>query len=298
MQNSAVAPRAGRLSWPGWGPSSRHGLGEMEIPISPFIIGIVGDPRVVLAAFDLGINTFFVSADMHWMLYEHLRRGLMSLFARGSHVRDQVRILAVSYVAQPEFSTEPFREVIGAIPGLGYLDATVIGGAYPDDFRARIPAYRAHRDGFFPCVRATAATFHDRTACAHALSEQLIDLAFVRYNPSRHSANVMALRDLCGPTQLLYNFNSTRMMVTRERFAELGLHGAWYPEPPDYYRFALTTGAFDGILCSFRNEKELLASVAGVGTGALSQEQFRFMSVLSDVVNDRVDPRALRALRV
>src|SRR5262249_12510537 len=98
--------------------------------VSPFCLGMTDDPNVIPAAFDAGINFFFVTADMHWPIYEATRRGLQMLFARGGGVRDDVVVGAVSYVTQPVFCHAPFAEVIDAIPGLGHLDLTIIGGAY------------------------------------------------------------------------------------------------------------------------------------------------------------------------
>ncbi|WP_394825723.1 hypothetical protein [Pendulispora albinea] len=248
------------------------------------MIGWVGAPDVVPAAFDAGINAFFVSADMHWPLYASLRRGLELLFERGPHVRDQVCVLAVSYVTQVEFTVLPFHEVLDSVHGLHHLDVTVIGGAYERDFLERLPAYRGHRDGDVPGVRATGATFHDRRVSMRALEESLVDVAFIRYNPSHRNAEKDVFLSPRAPGSRLYNFSSTHAYVTKERFAELGLAGDhWYPEVPDYYRFALTSAAFDGLLCSFRTARELRESLDGLARGPLSAEEVQYMADLADV---------------
>src|SRR5215469_14434904 len=51
-------------------------LGDEGLSVSPFCLGMVRSPDAVSAAFDAGINFFFLSADMHWPLYEPLRLGL------------------------------------------------------------------------------------------------------------------------------------------------------------------------------------------------------------------------------
>ena len=55
--------------------TDRYPLGN-GLEISPFCLGLVGDEDVVPAAFEAGINFFFISADMHWPVYEQTRRGL------------------------------------------------------------------------------------------------------------------------------------------------------------------------------------------------------------------------------
>ena len=56
--------------------TDRLALGESGLRVSPVCLGIVESPEVVPAAFDAGVNFFFVTADLHWPLYERTRRGL------------------------------------------------------------------------------------------------------------------------------------------------------------------------------------------------------------------------------
>src|SRR5436190_890300 len=55
--------------------TDRLDLGSKGLRVSPFCLGRVKSPDTVLAAFDAGINFFFVTADMHWPGYENLREG-------------------------------------------------------------------------------------------------------------------------------------------------------------------------------------------------------------------------------
>src|SRR6185369_15946426 len=111
----------------------------------PFCLGMTKSPETISAAFDAGINFFFISADMHWPLYEHTRQGLAELLARGSSVRDGIVVAGVCYPTQPEFCTVPFHELIAAVPGLNRLDVLLAGGAYGGEFERRWPIYRQHR---------------------------------------------------------------------------------------------------------------------------------------------------------
>ncbi|NOU28066.1 MAG: hypothetical protein HOO96_09195 [Polyangiaceae bacterium] len=112
-------------------------------------------------AFSLGFNFFFLSADMHWPLYEGTRRAIEKLLGSGVPRRDIV-VACASYVAQPEFCFAPFHEVVAAVPGLDYLDVAVMGGVYPDNFLARRSIYVAHREERFEGISAVGASFHDR----------------------------------------------------------------------------------------------------------------------------------------
>jgi len=46
-------------------PADRLPLGTSGLEVSPICIGMVEDPRTIPAAFEAGINFFFVTADMH-----------------------------------------------------------------------------------------------------------------------------------------------------------------------------------------------------------------------------------------
>src|SRR5262249_26053031 len=70
--------------------TDRLRLGGTQLEVSPFCLGRVDQPDTIAAAFDAGINFFFVSADMHWPLYEASRVGLGALLARGGAVRDRI----------------------------------------------------------------------------------------------------------------------------------------------------------------------------------------------------------------
>src|SRR3954451_19121946 len=111
----------------------RLALGDHGLLVSPFCLGMVGSPETVCAAFDAGINFFFVTADMHWPLYDQARRGLTDLLARGHGIRDQVVVAGVCYPTQPDFCSMPFAELVAAVPGLQTLDVLLAGGAYRRD---------------------------------------------------------------------------------------------------------------------------------------------------------------------
>lgn len=238
-----------RPSGPGRALTDRLSLGS-GLSVSPFCLGLVADPEIVLAAFDAGLNFFFVSADMHWPLYEPVREGLRRLLARGTAVRDRVVVAVVSYVTQPEFCYAPFYEVLEALPGLGHVDLGVIGGSYASDFMTRLAQYEKRPAG----MRGIAASFHQREAAATAISHGLLDLAFVRYNAAHAGAELDLFPRVPPATERrtkLFNFKSMSGYVPRARLEELGLPaGKWWPEPREHYRFALRRPELDGVLCA------------------------------------------------
>ncbi|HWO14234.1 MAG TPA: hypothetical protein VNN80_32235, partial [Polyangiaceae bacterium] len=244
--------------------------------MSPICLGWVGHPSVIPAAYDAGINFFFLTSDMHWPLYEATRRGLADLLRRSPAIRDRVVVGVTSYVQEPDFCHMPFREVIAAVPGLGRIDVTILGSAHSREFLLRLPEYHAHRlDGEHPTsvrgVRATGATFHDRGAGLLAVNHGLVDVAFARYNPDHPGAEQDLFPHLQKrPGTLLYNFNSTRGHVKDERLLELGLtRRHWRPKVADHYRFVLRRPEIDGVLCGLASTEELETLHAALAAGGL-----------------------------
>jgi hypothetical protein len=86
----------------------RLALGD-SLSLSPFCLGLVSDWRLLPAAFEMGINFFFLSTDMHWPLYEANRRGLKALLASRKGIRDEVAIVGTCYLTQPKSACERVR---------------------------------------------------------------------------------------------------------------------------------------------------------------------------------------------
>src|SRR5206468_4192843 len=145
--------------------------------VSPFCLGLVASEDTVCAAFEAGINFFFLTADLHWPVYEPLRRGLAKLLTRGGGIREQMVIGVVSYATQTEFPAAALREAVEAVPGLGSVDIAIAGGAYSAEFPARLELYRAFRRDRYLGVRAIGTTFHDRAAAVLATNQNLVDIA-------------------------------------------------------------------------------------------------------------------------
>jgi hypothetical protein len=264
--------------------TDRYRLAASAPGVSPICVGRVGAPGIIPAAFDAGVNFFFVTADMHWPIYEATRRGLEMLFARGGGVRDEVVVAVVSYVAQPEFLRAPFAEVIDAIPGMQRVDVSIIGGASAGDLTSRLIPYQDHRRGDVLGVRAIGATFHDRLACAHAVDRDLVDIGFVRYNPAHRGAERDVFAVVRSQRALLYNFKSTAPALDDERFQALGLaRDYWRPSVSDYYRFALSRAELDGVLCAFDRPEHITALAAALAEGPLDDRQIRHLTRLTEL---------------
>jgi hypothetical protein len=257
----------------------RLSLGARGIRVSPICLGMVDSPQTIAAAFDAGINFFFVTADMHWPYYEASRRGLEKLFARGRRVRSQVVVAAASYVTQPEFCTLPFLEVIDSVEGLERIDVAIMGGVYGSDFASRQPLYAEHRRIGHAGIRAIGATFHERKAAPAAITRGLVDIAFARYNPAHPGAR----RDLFpalrrGKRAPLYNFKSAAAFVRPKRLDALGIGKAnWRPRVTDHYRFALTRPEIDGLLCALRTPREVAALQRALEAGPLDEEEESYL---------------------
>jgi len=264
-------------------------LGRQGLTVSPYCLGITRDPRVVLEAFGRGVNFFFLTADMHWPLYESTRRGLEELFRSNPRARDQVVVAGVSYVADPDFMIQPFLEVIEALPGLGRLDVLLVGGAKANQ-EVRFDAIaRTRASGIVPGLRATGASFHDRALAARMLTAGSLDIALTRYNCDHRGAE-HDLFPVAPPDRdtLLFNFKSTQGFVRHSRFEELRFDAdAWRPSVPDHYRFVLGRPELDGILCSPGNVTELDALTVAIEKGPLSGEETTYLKCVSDLHRGR-----------
>jgi hypothetical protein len=255
-------------------------LGDTGLEVSPFCLGMVGRPGLIPAAYRAGINFFFLSADMHWPLYESARKGLRQLLKSSPKVRNKLVVAVVSYLTQPEFSWAPFEEVLQAVPELGHVDVAVIGGSYPADFLIRHKQYRLNRPGG---MKALGASFHDRTTAVSAVNRGLVEIAFVRYNASHAGAETDVFPQLrADRSTKLFNFQSTHAYLTPERLAALGLpEHNWRPTITDHYRFALRQRSLDGVLCSLDTEDHVAALGRALRKGALTEQQASYLKHLS-----------------
>lgn len=251
------------------------------LKVSPVCLGMVSDPRTVAAAFEAGINFFFLTADMHWPLYAPLREGLARLFKRRG-VRARVVVCATAYVTQPDFCELPFEEVVEAVPGLGHLDVLAMGGVSRADFGPRLPVYERHREQRFLGSRAIAASFHDRGIARAAVKRRLVDLAFVRFNAAHPGAREDLLPGLPKRRPLLFNFKSTDGWVDPARLAALGLSAeAWHPHITDHYRYVFSQKGLDGALVSLERPNQVRALADALEAGPLDEASQRWLERLA-----------------
>lgn len=266
--------------------TDRAPLGSLGLAVSPLCVGIVDDPDTILRAYDLGVNAFFVTCDMHWPLYEPTRQGLTRLFARGGKVRDDVVVFGCAYVTQPEFGVMPYREVVMSTPGLERLDVLVAGGAYAADATGRAERLRKLVGDGFVGARAVAVTFHERAAAAAMVDSPLLDALFVRYNAVHPGAffdffpSVPAKRK-----NLVFNFKSTLGYVSEEAAKTAGIpDDVWLPSAADHYRFVLTRPEFDGVLCAPRTPTEMTGIVEALAEGPFNAEDENHFIALAEAV--------------
>jgi len=259
--------------------TDRIPLGD-GLAVSPACLGMCSHPSVVVAAYDAGLNFFFITADMHWPLYEATRRGLIELLATRPEARDHIVVAGVAYVTQPEFCWAPFEELVEAIPGLHRLDVTVAGGAYGREVAARLPAFAGHRDHWN--IRATGISFHDRESARELITSDRVDLAYVRYNPVHAGAATEVYAHAKPRTEgrrcLIYNFKSTIGHLDDAAYAQLGIgDDFWHPHVTDYYRFALTQPAVDGVLCALPHPGAVRDLADALAKGPLSEDDHQYL---------------------
>jgi len=262
----------------------RRPLGVSGLTVSPICIGLTGSPDVIPAAYDRGVNFFFLTADLHWPLYEGLRQGLMQLLARGGGVRDDIVVALVSYLDEPLFHYLQVHEVFDAVAGLQRADVLLAGAvSSATSFNERFAALVAARSVGHGGMRAIGASFHDRPTARDAINLDCIDASFIRFNAA-HPGAAQDIFPQLRPRRrsLIYNFTSVLGMVTQEQFTALGLDGRYYlPRATDYYRYVLTSEAVDGILCAPRTVGQLEEMLTALELGALTPEEVTYMTWLS-----------------
>jgi len=278
-------------------------LGHQGLRVSPSCIGHVGSPDTIEAAFEAGINFFFISADLHWPWYEGTRQGVRQLLKHRPASREQIVVAGVSYLMAP--LTEhclPFRELLQEIPELRRIDLLIAGAAYGKEYGERLPAYEKRRREQWLGARAIGTTFHDRAAALWAIQDRLIDLAFVRYNPAHagarkdlfpHVPSAVPAREAAANGKdartLLFCFNSTSAHLTSEELKDLGLneHPSWSPEITDHYRYVLTRPEVNGILMAPETPEELEGIARALVKGPLTiEEESYLVDLASHLVNE------------
>lgn len=270
-------------------PKDRLALGTSGLTVSPFCLGLVRDWRTIPAAYDAGINFFFVTADMHWPLYEQTRKGLTALLSRGGGVRDDITVAGCTYVAQSVFLYYPFQEIIDATPGLARIDCFVAGGAYTEELRARWPIFLEHKKGNFLGGKAIGVSYHDRKAAIGGIGSGELDVGYIRYNPLHPGAASDLLPHLPDErSTLVYNFKSTFGAVSEKEAKDWGLpEEFWIPAAPDYYRFVLTRPEIDGILCALDVPEHAESLAESLGEGPVSPEEEEHFKLLGELIHRR-----------
>ena len=265
----------------------RQTLGR-GLQVSPVCIGMVEAPETIEVAFDHGVNLFFVSTDLHWPRYQATRVGLERLLGRGADIREQIVVVATSYVAQLEFLRAPFEELRADIAGLDRIDVLCAGGCTSAaDTNRQAALAKLVSDGHCG-ARAVGASFHSRSCSVTALNQAELDLVFIRYNPLHCGAeadvfpHLQNTRDEETKRPLLYTFKSTTGYATEERLAALGLDDDVHRPPiADYYRFPLSQPQVDGVLCSPTRPEHVEELAVALAEGPLDPDEADHLRALA-----------------
>lgn len=267
----------------------RRRLDPSGLVVSPFCLGMVADPKIIPAAFDAGVNFFFLSVDKSWHYFEKARRGLAMLLERGGGIRDDVVVAAATYIAQPEFAPVPFFDLLSVLPTLERIDLPLIGGTRDNDFFVRLHTMRRMMRPGPLGFRALGATFQEPPSAVDAVNQHLVDIAFAPHNNVARGMRDVVLPNLDpDATCPIYGLLSKNGAPTPDKYAALGLDPeSWIPGPVDQYRYALSFARLDGILFAMGGVDYLEALIAGLDQGPLDAEELDYMSNLGDVAAGR-----------
>jgi hypothetical protein len=262
--------------------SQRLAVGPLSV--SPFCLGIVNDWRAIPAAFEMGVNFFFVTTDMHWPLYESTRKGLEALLASKKSIRDEIVVAGTCYPTQPEFCIAPYNELIGAVRRLARIDVYVAGGSYAPDLVPRTNVLRSVTAAL--PRRAIGASFHDRQAAVTAANHRLVDICYIRYNPAHPGAQSDLFPHLAADVPPIYNFKCPVGWVPADKLRTLDINQKlWFPERTDYYRYALTRPQVDGVLFSVSQLEQLRALDQAMREGPLTSAEETHLEELAELTD-------------
>jgi hypothetical protein len=277
--------------------ADRIALGNSKLEVSPFCVGVTDHRNAAAAAFDAGANFFFLSADLHWPLYDLTRNGLKAILRRKGVSRDDLVIAATSYVGAEHLSAGAYADLLGSCPWLERIDLVVQGAVYDNDVIHRLETSETLKQRQHMGARSHGISFHDRSAAAKAILSGRLDLSYIRYN-ARHLGAHRDLFPLLGPSSSdcrVFGFKSTTGYVNTRGLAKLGLsRHDWRPDVSDHYRFALSCRELDGILCSFEGPKQVDAICRAMERGPLDSEERRYLVQLAALADGKA-PRRTRA---
>src|SRR5712671_7365 len=270
--------------------TDRIPLGNTGLRVSPVCMGMTGSPETVIAAYEAGVNFFFVTGDLHWPLYDGVRKGLAKLLAGSPSRRDQIVVGVVSYLDNPLFGALQFHEVTNEIAGLNRVDLFIAGAVSSDhSFYSRVEAMSRARAAGQHGARAIGATFHQRPLALVAQHYGMLDISFIRYNSAHPGASRDLFPYLSGRNIPIFNFKSTMSQVTPDMFDTLKLGpNYWRPEVCDYYRFVLSRPEIDGILCSPMQPEEMRQLAQALAKGPMTPDQEAYMIWLSSLIHAQV----------
>ena len=262
--------------------SDRLRFRDTDLTVSPICIGITESPDTVIAAYEEGINFFFISGDLHWPRYAYTRAGLTRLLDGSPSRRGHIVVAAVSYLDEPFFGLLQFEEILESVPGLERIDVLLAGAVTSDFSLLRVTSLQRARTRHHLGATAIGASFHKRRYMLSSAAQQL-DIHYVRYNPGFFKSRIDLFPHISpDAAQLTFGFQSQAARVTAESYRSLDLpDGSWLPSASDYYRFALTPNPIDGILCSPSTAEEVRILARALEEKPLTPDEEKYMIRLS-----------------
>jgi hypothetical protein len=232
----------------------------------------------------MGVNFFAVTVDMHWPVYEPLRRGLVELIHDVPAARDEIVIMGISYVTHPRFCHAPFAELLDAHPTFGRIDVSGMGATTNADFLNRWGEHARHVGDDRLGVRALAGLFDDGLAASVAATKRLVDLAFIGYRPSMRFLREVVLDKLDADSVPVFSVGSSVDHRGRKRLTELGVGpDQWAPRQADYVRYALGAAGMSGALCNPTTVQDMTEIVGALAEGPLTHEERTYLEDLADL---------------
>jgi predicted aldo/keto reductase-like oxidoreductase len=276
-------------------------------------IGVGGgsgiDSDGIAYALSRGINYIFYSSDLHAHFYERSRAAIRSYCRRGSRRRDEMVLVACSYLCDAE---KVYAAVVDQLRALrldhvdvfqwGWLTRqngpdTLIGEPhralctaerrYVVDRLARVA--RQVRDelrcrGY---ARFLGISTHDRELAADLSQHPLIDVIMFRYNIAHRGAEHDLFPALADNRPGTVSFNATHF-GSHLTVPPQGLPaGKYVPTFSDLYRFALDRSEIDVVLTGPSQREHVDVALAALERGPLEPRLRAYLEKYGDVHSGR-----------
>jgi len=265
----------------------RRPLGKTGIMVSPLALATwsvraAGKSGLNLTADDVerafhkhGVNTFLVTWQMKSML-----EGVRRLIRAG--YRNELVLMTELGIPTGAFIRRGFEKNASAL-GVDHIDVVLLGWVQARWYvtGGSWPAMRRLKEE--GKTRAIGFSSHNRVLAARLAREVGADVLMIRYNAAHRGAEREVFGAFGNDRPAFIAYTATRWGMLLQPLPKSGFPRGM--TAPECYRFALSHGCVDTVLCAARTPEEIREDVAGVLDGSLEPERHAEVCRFGDAVH-------------